>query len=301
MEEDLAKRLSDFGFTVNQAKVYVSIVQSGSTCVSRISESTHLHRQDIYKILPKLEEMGLIVKTIDTPFMIKAVPVKNALNSLVSTERKKANERISRLETNLKEMTNAIRKQQERRNTREEERWLILLTTDAEIKNIADLTFENARIECDLVMNLELITRLMPHFREHFQKIAIKGARIRIIVENLNNEHLVKRTLEKIRPNGGDFAAKLIFKSESVPYQIIDHKELWIGGKKETESCFPCVLWTNGRNMVKFFDESFKETWNNRHAISIYPERDVAEEKISNSPVNDTKHFNSATDLFFIK
>jgi hypothetical protein len=74
--------------------------------------------------------------------------------------------------------------------------------------------------------------------------------------------------------NGGDFAAKLFFKSKSVPYQIIDHKELWVGRKTETELGFPCVVWTNGRNMVQFFDESFREAWNNRHAISVYPEKE---------------------------
>jgi hypothetical protein len=56
----------------------------------------------------------------------------------------------------------------------------------------------------------------------------------------------VKRTLEKMKPNRGNFAAKLIYKSKSLPYQIIDHKEVWISGKKETESGLPCVLWTNG-------------------------------------------------------
>jgi sugar-specific transcriptional regulator TrmB len=301
MKEDLAKKLSDFGFTVNQAKVYLSIVQSGLTCVGRIAKATQLHRQDIYKILPKLEKMGLITKTIDVPFMIEAIPVEKALNSLVSTEREKANERISRLEANLKELINAIKKQQERRNTREEERRFILLTTDAEIKNMADLTFENARIECDLVTNLELITRLMTHFREHFQKLSRRGARIRVIVKNINNEDLVKKTLEKIRPNRDDFAAKLSYKSSVIPYQIIDHKEVWISRKKETESGLPCVFWTNSRNITQFYEEKFKETWNDHHAISIYPERDVAEERISKSSVSDIKHLYSATDSFFIE
>lgn len=272
LQEGLGKKLSDFGFTVNQAKVYLCIVQSGSTCVSEISKFTKLHRQDIYKILPKLEKMGLITKTIDKPIMVEAIPVETALIHLFSTEREKANERISRLGANLKELTNTIREQQNTAGNIQEERRFILLTTDAEIENTANWIFENGRMECDLVMNLELITRLAHRFREHFQTMARRGARIRIMVENLNNEDLVKRTLEKIRPNRGDFVAKLIYKSKSIPYLIIDHKELWVGRKEETESGFPCVLWTNGKNMTQFFDESFKEAWNNRHAISIYPE-----------------------------
>jgi sugar-specific transcriptional regulator TrmB len=276
MKEDLVRKLSDFGFTVNQAKVYLSIVQSGPTIVSAISESTQLHRQDIYKILPKLEKMGLIMKTIDKPVIIEAIPMKNALRHLVSTEREKANERISRLEANLKELLNAIREQQERRETLEEEERFVLLKTDDRIKNIADLTFENTKKECDFVTNLELMTRRTHHFREHFQKLSRRGARIRVIVENINNEDLVKRTIEEIRPDKGDFAAKLIYKKTALPYRIIDNKELFIRRKATTESGLSWVLWTNSRSIVQFYKENFEEAWNDPRAVSICPERDLA-------------------------
>jgi sugar-specific transcriptional regulator TrmB len=220
--------------------------------------------------------MGLITKTIEKPSMIEAIPVEKALSRLVSTEREKANERISRLEANQKELTSAIREQQERRKTPEEEARFILLKTDDQIKKIADLTFENTKKECDLVTNLELMTRRMNHFREHFQKLSRRGARIRVIVENINNEDLVKRTIEEIRPDRGDFAAKLIYKKRSPPYRIIDNKELFIRRKKVTESGLQCVLWTNGWSIVQFYKENFEEAWNDPRAVSICPERDLA-------------------------
>jgi sugar-specific transcriptional regulator TrmB len=279
MEEDLAKKLSNFGLTVNQAKVYLNIAQRGLTHVSRISESTKLHRQDIYKILPKLEKMGLIARTIDKPILIEAIPIQKALNNLISIERKEANEKISRLETNLKELVNAIRERQEREKTEgEEEARFILLTTDEQIMNTADLTFENTKKECNLVTNLELLTRRMNHFRENFQKLSRKGAKIKVIVEKLNNEDLVKKALEKIKPDNGDFAAKLISKSIPLPYRIIDNKELFVYRKKTTESGLPCVLWTNGKNIVQFYKENFEKTWINPRAIRVYPEKDMQRE-----------------------
>jgi sugar-specific transcriptional regulator TrmB len=67
MEEDLVVKLESFSFTVNQAKVYLCIVQSGKTRVGQISKITQLHRQDIYKLLPKLEKMGLITRPSINP------------------------------------------------------------------------------------------------------------------------------------------------------------------------------------------------------------------------------------------
>jgi hypothetical protein len=199
----------------------------------------------------------------------------------------------------LRELISAIREKQGK-VTIEQEALFTLLTTDEAIKYKADLECANAKIEYDLVTNLELIPQKM-HCLYELQAIARKGAKIRIIVENLANEDLVKRTLEKIIPNTGDFAAKLIYKSSSVPYQIIDHKEVWIPTQKKTESGFPCFLWTNDKNIVQSYEEKFNETWNDHHAINIYPERGLAEERISKSSVSDTKRFYTATDSAFIE
>jgi hypothetical protein len=92
-----------------------------------------------------------------------------ALSRLVSTERKKENKRISRLGANLKELTDVIREKQGKTTGEQEETRFILLTTDGKIRNVADLIFENTRIECDLVTNLELIMRLTHRFRDHFK------------------------------------------------------------------------------------------------------------------------------------
>jgi sugar-specific transcriptional regulator TrmB len=278
MEKDLVRKLSDFGLTVNQAKIYLSIAQSGTTCVSRIAESTHLHRQDIYKILPKLQKRGLIAKTIDTPFVIEAIPMEKSLNNLVSTEREKADERISRLETSLKELANAIREKKVERAEEQKETRFILLSTDAEIENTADFSFGNARIGVDIVTSLELITRKMNHFRNHFQTLAKNNARTRVIIETHADKDLVKRTIEEIRPHMGEFAAKLIHKSSCTPYHVIDHKEVWISRRKVTESGFPSVLWTNSENITEFREENFEKAWNDPRAISIYPERDSQRE-----------------------
>lgn len=268
MQEDLVIKLSDFGFTVNQAKVYLSIVQSGSISANNISKIAQLHRQDIYKILPKLEKMGLITKTIGKPFMIEAIHVKTALHHLVSTEREKAKERISGLEANLEELINALKEQPEGK----EEARFTLLTTDETIKNRADLTFKNVKIEVDWVTNLELLLKpIMNYFHESLQTLVNNRAKTLLIIENLDDEDLVRQTIEKLGPNKGYFTAKLIGKTIFKHYQIIDHKEVWIATQQKTESGFPCILWTNDQNIVYVYEEYFKNTWNHSRAITIYP------------------------------
>jgi predicted transcriptional regulator len=54
------KVLSDLGLSVGESKVYLSLLKSGSVQVSKIKESTRLHRTTIYDFLEKLETKGLV-------------------------------------------------------------------------------------------------------------------------------------------------------------------------------------------------------------------------------------------------
>jgi sugar-specific transcriptional regulator TrmB len=259
MQEDVVVKLENFGFTVNQAKVYLSIVQSGATHVGRISKNTQLHRQDIYKLLPKLEKMGLITKTIDKPFMIEAIPVEKALDSLVSSERKKAQERISHLENNLKDVVNEL---QEQPHIKEETRFT-LLTTDESIKNRGRLSFKKIKKECLLVTSIKHIhSPSMRYFRDFLQTIANKKAKTRLIIVTSDDNDSVNQTLEKLAPITGQFSAKSINKTICKNYQIIDNKEVWIVTEQKTETGYPCILWTNDQNIIDVYKENFKKAWN---------------------------------------
>ena len=284
MQENLIKKLSEFGFTINQAKVYLSIIESGLIPVGKIAQKTQLHVQDIYKILPKLEKMGLVTKTIDKPVLIKAIPVEKALNRLVTIEKEKAKKRIFFLEANLKKVTNAIIKDQQCSETQEEKSSFVSLTTSEQIKNRADLTFGNATKECNLVINFDLIKPLMYKLRQNFQHLDRNCVKVRILVVNCDYE-LVKKIFKKIIPEQADIVAKLIQKKQAIPYYVIDRNEVWISMEKLTDSGLPCVLWTNSRNMVKFFQDSFEESWNDPNAISVYTGKEEKKELVS-APIN---------------
>ncbi len=269
MQGDYVEELVAFGFTANQAKIYSVIIQSKLITVGKIAEFTHLHRQDIYKILPKLERLGLIVKTIDKPIKIQAIPVEKALNNLIIKEREEADERINRLEANVKDIVNMVRAQQEKaRELIEEPVKFLLLSTDAEIKNMSQYCFENARIGCDMVISLELLTKKENRFYGYFQTLADNNVRTRLIIETLEKD-LTERIIKKMRPQKGNFTAKIIVKEKSTPYYVIDGKEVWISRKQLNDVGLPTVFLTNSSNMVQFRVENFEEAWNSPQAILI--------------------------------
>jgi sugar-specific transcriptional regulator TrmB len=236
MEGDLVKRLTKFGLSVNQARVYLSIVQSASASVNTISKTTHVYRQDIYKILPKLEEMGLITKTIERPLTIAAIPVEEALNYIISIEQQKASERIKSLKADLKALSNAIEENRIAVGiTTLEQTEAVFLSTDRAIKNKLDVSYQNARTKCDLIMDFELLVRWLPFLRKRFQAIAINKVETRLLIDTDKKSDLVKITLKKILPSTGNFIVKCTAGKITVrSYIIIDHKEAYIFTQKNT-------------------------------------------------------------------
>ncbi len=266
MQDDLVSKMESFGFTINQAKVYLSIVQSGKTRVGRISKSTQLHRQDIYKLLPKLEKMGLITKTIDKPFMIEAIPIEKALESLIAKEKEKADGKIAELENNLKEMVKAIQKQPELK----EEARFTLLTTDEAIKNRGCLTFKKPKRDFFIVTAIDnIIDPGLNHFRDYLQAIADAKANTQLIIVSQESSEVVKQTVDKIAPSNGQFTAKIVRKTGSKNYQIVDNREVWIAIQQKTETGYPCILWTNDQNIVDNYREGFSSLWNNPKALTL--------------------------------
>jgi sugar-specific transcriptional regulator TrmB len=279
MEGDLVKRLTRFGLSVNQAKVYLSIAQSASASVNTISKTTHIYRQDIYKILPKLEKMGLITKTIERPLTIAAIPVEEALNFIISIEQQKASERIKSLKADLKALSNAI---EENRiavgTTTLEQTEAVFLSTDRVIKNKLYVSYQNARTKCDLIMDFELLVRWLPFLRKCFQAIAINKVETRLLIDTDKKSDLVKITLKKILPSTGNFIVKYTAGKITVrSYIIIDYKEAYIFTQKKTLLFSPCPLCTNCINVISVYKEDFEKQWNKSQLVIIHAKGDATE------------------------
>jgi HTH-type transcriptional regulator, sugar sensing transcriptional regulator len=269
MNEDLVKTLCDFGFTTNQAKVYLSIIKFGANNVGRISKQTQLHRQDIYKILPKLEKKGLITKTIDKPFLIEAIPVEKSLDNLIEHERKKANEKINYLENNLRSIITSLKERPEEKQ--DSEARFTLLTTDDAIENRAGLSFRKVKREVSLFTNLELLNMpIMRYYVEFLQSLKENNAKGLLLLTSQDDPALVKQSVEKIAPYKGNFTAKLMDKKMFRQYQIIDRKEVWIAVQQRTETGFPCMLCTNDQNIIDVYTEHFKRQWNHSGVNVIF-------------------------------
>jgi len=63
--------LIGLGLSLNQARVYLAILQLQKTA-GQIAKFSKVRREDVYRILPTLEKMGLIERWLGKPTEIRA-------------------------------------------------------------------------------------------------------------------------------------------------------------------------------------------------------------------------------------
>lgn len=86
VEDERVQTLMNLGLTLLQAKIYLALAQAGKTKIETISKASNIARQDIYRIMPTLQKLGLAEKIVTTPTMYKATPIKEGYYLLLQNK-----------------------------------------------------------------------------------------------------------------------------------------------------------------------------------------------------------------------
>ena len=98
--DKLSEKLIDFGFTKEEAEVYVFLSSMGPSPARVVSRRFNVNRMRAYRTLKSLEEKGLVERIIGRPMRFVANPLQEALNKYIDGFR----ERLTELETREEEI-----------------------------------------------------------------------------------------------------------------------------------------------------------------------------------------------------
>ncbi len=98
--EKVQLKLSSFGLTTNQCKVFIYLGKYGSRTAPDVSKVLKLPRTETYKLLAALQNKGVVSASFQHPIQFSAMPLTDAIHSLINTEK----ERIKKLESQKSEL-----------------------------------------------------------------------------------------------------------------------------------------------------------------------------------------------------
>jgi len=250
--------LTDFGLTRNQAKVYVAIARLRLASVGQISKVSKVRREDVYRILPKLEKMGLVEKLLGKPTKIRATPVEEGLSILVQHEEETARKRVSALKaktaTFLKHFSCVPRLDLE------ETASFTLLPNRESVMSRTVVMIKNAQRNIDLVCSRSKLMQLIHELAKHIKEATKKEVKIRIVSEMPDYEDSIPRFIEEQISPG--ISLDLRYRDlHSGHYLIVDFKEALIATTTTGNLAENPLLWTNSDSLVGVFQKDFENLW----------------------------------------
>jgi sugar-specific transcriptional regulator TrmB len=247
--------LIGLGLTLNQAKVYLAILKLEKTTVGQVANFSKVRREDVYRILPSLEKMGLIERLLGKPTELRATRVSDALSLLVAEEKGKSDERL----VGMRGIVQKLSLKDWRQELPKVENIYILIAEKKSIFAKTSDLISNSRKEVALIADKGRIMPVLFQFSDEYKNAIKKGSEIRLIFEGENPDALLKEKVEKLI---GAASVQIKFHREPLNHFIMsDDKEALITTSKETGLGESPSLWTNNSNLIGVLRTSFESDW----------------------------------------
>jgi sugar-specific transcriptional regulator TrmB len=178
--EKLSEQLSEFGFTKEEAEVYVFLSSMGSSPARVISRRFTFNRMKAYRILKSLEEKGLVERIIGRPMKFVATPVQESLERYLEGYR----ERLKELEVKQKDVVEDWKQISKEMNEQDEESRFRIFEGRQQIYDLLVQMFERVRKEICIVTTKRDLHRLaLMGIDDRLRTISIKGVSVRILTQ----------------------------------------------------------------------------------------------------------------------
>lgn len=247
--------LLGLGLSLNQAKVYLAILKLERTTAGQISKFSKVRREEVYRVLPILEELGLVEKLLGKPAEVQATPISDALTQLVDEEKAKSDARLSGMRIKVQKLSVKNWKQT---LPGEESIYILIPEKKAILAKTSDL-ISNSRKEVAIVADKGRIMAFLSLFPDEFKQALKKGAQIRLTFERNKSDREVG---EKVQKLFGGASVHVKFYREPLHHFIMsDDKEALIAASKESGFGESPSLWTNNSNLIGVLRSSFESDW----------------------------------------
>jgi sugar-specific transcriptional regulator TrmB len=248
--------LLGLGLSLNQAKVYLAILKLEKTTVGQVAKFSKVRREDVYRLLPTLEKMGLIERLLCKPVEVRATPISDALSLLVAEEKTKSDERLSGMRGTVQKLSVKDWKQP----LPGEASIYILIGEKKAILAKTSRLIGNSRKEVALIGEKRKIMSLLSLFSDEYKQAVKKGSQIRLIFEGDVPDGLLKEKVKKLIGESASVCIKFHHKLLN-HFIMSDDREALITSSKESGLGESPSLWTNNSNLIGVLRTGFELDW----------------------------------------
>jgi sugar-specific transcriptional regulator TrmB len=236
------KILEEIGLTQNESKVYLSLIELGSSSATQIIQKTGLHRAVVYDLLERLIEKGLVGHAIKARKKFFEATNPERLKEILQEREQKLSEILPRLMELSKFQTKLEVK---------------IYKGKEGIKNVFEDILRSKPKEWLSLGSGGETYKVLPYFLEHFHKARVKN---KILVRGLlldnptarkRGETLAKMPFSEIRYLPKTFLTPTVM-------NIYDNR---VTLYSVTEENIPFIILIENKELSKSFKEYFEWLW----------------------------------------
>jgi len=248
--------LAGLGLSGRQAHVYLATLKLGSGKVQAIAELSGVSRQEIYRLMEGLQEIGLMQKNLTNPTTYTATPINQTTSMLL----KQKTLELNGLSAEMKQL---VKKLTENGCTNPFSVGLLpcfgtISEADRGKKYRQALTGTKNSFEG--VLSWRRFKQVNIHCQEQLQEALVKGVDVRLVIEKPANYHLPKwiPTAVKDHPN---FKLRTLQATPNVAVSIFDESCADIAFEPNSSLTKGLDLWTTAPSLLALTKEYLNATW----------------------------------------
>lgn len=242
-----SQTLMKFGLTSLQATIYTTLADIGNAGILKISRAAKIARPEVYRVIPSLEEKGLVEKILSNPTMYKAVPLKLGLSTLLQ---QKTEEDIELLEE-TKALLSSLPEKTANQGEKGDSQFVITSEIKLFFKKL-NKSINDSKSTIDFVIP----QRVLQKHSQQFKKAMERGVKVRVILTMVDNNQSIQETVGNLKKNR-------LFHLKYTPEQVVcmlisDNYEL---NTQISDGAVPSLL-SNNKQVVKIATTYFEALWN---------------------------------------
>ena len=258
--DQLAKKLSAFGITFNQARVYITAAQMGIASVKEISKKSNVPREEIYRLLPKLEKLGLLEKILGKPIKVKATSFETILSLLIKREKDMNSQRVSKLKAKKDKLLKDMQKLEIKNDSEGKTHFTLISQRDAVIQKIFSM-IAAAKKTADLALSRDQFIHFFTSHRSPIKKSLSRGLNFRVVLEKCEDDDSVITVLKKYNSSKVSFSVRFVDQQLN-SYFLVDYDEALVATSMKSVGLGNLhYLWTDESNLVELLAKNFEVIW----------------------------------------
>jgi sugar-specific transcriptional regulator TrmB len=248
------------GFSPNQAKVYLALVALGSSSAKSVWKSSGVCREEVYRKLRELQEMGFVERIFVRPVRFRAIPLECVITTMLN---RKSNE-IAELKIKTEDLLHDFKKGKKRDKLKTDEPEIALIPGRESLLEEAKKDLESLKNSLDTINSWNKGINWMSAQYDYFLKALKRNVKIRFIIEK-DEKIKFPRFVEKLQENPL-FQIKTVQVLPPAGICLYDEKTLLIDTSSKSSFLESPVIWTNNPGIIGMVQIYFETLWTNTRA-----------------------------------